>query len=282
MVARQSPRSWLLSGTPMPNHPGELYAPIAALWPEELSRLDIRSYDQWFNHFCKWYPVTMHGRQVSKKVYGVKNAHQIREWMSRAVLRRTLDDVKLDLPPLRVHLHRLTGLSGDTEGISGEETARQRRLLGTLKAPLVARLIGEELESGAYPKIVIGAYHHDTMDILNHRLADFNPLGFDGSTPVKKRQPILDTFTNDPSRRVLIVQQTAAGVALNMQAAPEIALVEPDWVPDVNVQFIKRIHRIGQTRPCRARLFAVPGTLDDAVMSGLAKKIAIQVEVGLK
>ena len=69
---------------------------------------------------------------------------------------------------------------------------------------------------------------------------------------------------------------------MNMQAAPEIVLVEPDWVPDVNAQFIKRIHRIGQDKPCRARLFTVPGTQDDAVMSGLAKKIAMQVEVGLR
>ncbi len=82
-AARQSPRSWLLSGTPMPNHPGELYAPIAALWPEELERIGVYTHAQWFNHFCKWYPT-----QYGKKVYGVKNAHQIREWQARAMLRR--------------------------------------------------------------------------------------------------------------------------------------------------------------------------------------------------
>ena len=277
MVARQSPRSWLLSGTPMPNHPGELYAIIAALWPEELERLGLRTHAEWFDHFCKWYPT-----QYGKKVYGVKNAHEIREWMGRAMLRRRVEDVALDLPPLRVNVHRLSLPGIKVTGITGEHTSRERRLLGEYKAPHVAKLIAQELDDNAYPKIVIGAYHRDTLARLNKDLAKFNPTGFDGSTRVAYRQPIIDAWTNDPQQRVLIVQQTAGGVALNMQAAPEIALVEPDWVPDVNAQFIKRIHRIGQKNPCRARLFTIPGTLDDSVMSGLAKKIAMQFELGMK
>ena len=276
-VARQSPRSWLLSGTPMPNHPGELYAPIAALWPEELSRHGIKNYTQWFDRYCLWYRT-----QYGKKVYGVKNAHEIREWQARAMLRRKLDDVALDLPPLRVTLHRLPRDTKFAAKITGEETSTQRRLLGEYKAPLIAKQIDRELADGAYDKIVIGAYHHDTLNRLRKDLAKYKPTGFDGTTPVKKRQPIIDEWTRNKDQRVLVVQQTAGGVALNLQAAPEIVLAEPDWVPDVNAQFIKRIHRIGQDKPCRARLFTVPGTQDDAVMSGLAKKIAMQVEVGLR
>ncbi|MEE8607948.1 MAG: DEAD/DEAH box helicase [Nitrospiraceae bacterium] len=277
LVARQSPRSWLLSGTPMPNHPGELYAPIAALWPEELERRGIKTYAQWFNRYCRWYAT-----QYGPKVYGVKNAHEIREWQARAMLRRRVEDVALDLPPLRVHLHRLSIPDTIVQGITGEETARQRRLLGSFKAPLIAKLIDGELADGAYKKIVLGAYHKDTLARFHKDLAKHHPTGFDGSTPVKDRQRILDAWTENEQSRILIVQQTTAGVALNMQAAPEIVLAEPDWVPDVNAQFIKRIHRIGQDKPCRARLFSVPGTLDDSIMSGLAKKIAIQVELGLK
>ena len=276
LVARQSPRSWLLSGTPMPNHPGELYAPIAALWPEELERRGIKTYAQWFNRYCRWYHT-----QYGRKVYGVKNAHEIREWQARAMLRRRVEDVALDLPPLRVHLHRLPRDS-KLDWIDGKETSTQRRLLGEYKAPLIAAQIDRELADGAYQKIVLGAYHRNTLARLNKDLAKHHPTGFDGSTPVSKRQSILDRWTEDGQSRILIVQQTTAGVALNLQAAPEIVLAEPDWVPDVNAQFIKRIHRIGQDQPCRARLFAVAGTQDDHVMSGLARKIAMQVELGLK
>lgn len=280
LVARQSPRSWLLSGTPMPNHPGELYAPIAALWPEELERFGICNHSEWFDRYCLWYPT-----QYGRKVYGVRQdyVHEIRAWQDRAMLRRRVEDPEVDaeLPPLRVHLHHLPRDKG-LAWIDGRETSTQRRLLGAYKAPLVAKLVAQELTDGAYRKIVVGAYHHDTLALLNQELAKFNPTGFDGGTPVVKRQPIIDRWTQDPSKRVLIVQQTAGGVSLNMQAAPEIALVEPDWVPDVNAQFIKRIHRIGQAQSCRARLFSVPGTQDDAIMSGLAKKIAMQVKLGLK
>jgi SNF2 family DNA or RNA helicase len=275
-VAQASPRSWLLSGTPMPNHPGELYAPIAALWPGVPRKLGLKNHEEWFDYFCLWSPT-----KYGKRVYGVKNGAELRPYLNRLMLRRKEQDVALDLPPLRVTLHHLPN-NGKLDWITGEETATQRRLLGDYKAPLIAALVAEELEAGAYQKIVLGAYHLDTMAYLREALAKFRPVGFDGSTPLDKRQAAIDAFTNDPGHRIFLVQQTSGGVAINLQAASEIILVEPDWTPDVNAQFIKRIHRIGQDEPCRARLFTVSGTLDDAVMSGLAVKIRMQVELGLK
>ena len=276
-LAQEAPVSWLLSGTPMLNHPGELYAPIAALWPGVLRQLGLRNHDEWFNFFCKWRTT-----QYGKRVYGVKNGELLRPFLDRIMLRRKVSDVALDLPPLRVTLHRLTRDDAFASQITGEETATQRRLLGEYKAPFIAALVKQELEDGEYDKVVIGAHHRDTLACFNKALAKFEPIGFDGTTPVAKRQPMIDAFTNDPTRRIFIVQQTAGGVAINLQAAPEIILAEPDWVPDVNAQFIKRIHRIGQNKPCRARIFTVPGTLDDSVMSGLARKIQMKVELGLK
>ena len=276
-VAQQSPRSWLLSGTPMPNHPGELYAPIAALWPGVLRQLGLRNHEEWFNFFCKW-----HSTQFGRRVYGVKNGELLRPFLDRIMLRRKLEDVALDLPPLRVTLYRLPHDHNFNQYVSGAETATQRRILGAYKAPLIADIISQELDDQQYNKIVIGAYHHDTLALFNKKLERFNPLGFDGNMPVPKRQPIIDTFTADPTRRIFIVQQTAGGVAINLQAAPEVVLAEPDWVPDNNAQFIKRIHRIGQDKPCRARIFTVPGTMDDSIMSGLAVKIRMKVELGLR
>ena len=278
-VARVSPRSWLLSGTPMPNHPGELYAPIAALWPEIPEALGLKNHSQWFDHFCKWTPT-----QYGKRVYGVQNGSDLRPWLDKIMLRRKLDDVALDLPPLRVTLHRLPRDTAALNWITGEETSTQRRLLGTYKAPLIAAQILRELDDGAYDKIVIGAYHRDTMSKLNElmRAGGYPPVGFHGGTLLAHRQKAIDAFTNERERRVFIVQQTAGGVSINLQVASEIVLVEPDWVPDVNAQFIKRIHRIGSTEPCRARVFTVAGTQDDGVMRGLVTKIRMKEELGLK
>ena len=43
-LAKGAERAWLLSGTPMPNDPRELFPPIEALWPEILQALGIRTY----------------------------------------------------------------------------------------------------------------------------------------------------------------------------------------------------------------------------------------------
>ena len=73
--------------------------------------------------------------------------------------------------------------------------------------------------------------------------------------------------------RIFLAQQTAAGIGITLTAATEIVLVEPSWSPEDNLQAIKRIHRIGQKHPCRARLFAVPDSIDAAIMKSTARKM---------
>lgn len=276
-AAQQSPRAWLLSGTPMPNHPGELYACFAALWPGVLRQLGIRNHEEWFDHFCHWFQ-TDHG----KKPYKVKNGADLRPYLDRIMLRRQIGDTDVDLPPLRVTHHRLPR-DGYPAAIEDEHMATERRLLGEFKAPLVATLIKEELAVGAYQKIVVGCHHIQAMEIMRHELRkDFRTAGFVSSDNSTYRQKMIDRFTDDPKIRVFFVPQAAGREAINLQVSTEIALVEPDWVPDNNSQFIKRIHRIGSVLPCRARVFTVAGTQDDKILSAAITKIQMQVDTGLR
>jgi len=284
-VARAAPRAWLLSGTPMPNNTGELYAVLRMLWPEKVDALGIRTFWQWFNHFNHW-TQTRYG----PRAYGVKNGDELRSILSGIMLRRRLEDVAMDLPDLRIETSLLprdpafakmladAGVNpDDPEG----STSRLRHILGSYKAPKVGEILARELEDGAYSKIVVLAYHHIALDDLRTILAPFGVVGFDGGAPQPERQRAIDRFTNDKSCRVFLAQQNAAGIAINLQAAHEIVLVEPAWTPDDNLQAIKRIHRIGQDSPCRARIFAVAGSLDEAVMGVVANKLRMQREVGL-
>jgi SNF2 family DNA or RNA helicase len=258
-LAKRVPRSILLSGTPMPNHPGELWTVFNALWPELLGD-DTRTYMKWFNHFCKWRQT-----QYGPKVYGFKNAKSFEAMLAAD-------------PDARSILKAL-----QTEQVKQDpSTSRVRRLIGEYKAPHVAEKLAVELEEQQYEKIVV-LYHHTTVgDTLQRALDQFGVVRLDGKTPATQRQNRVDQFTNDGDTRVFIGQQTAAGEALNLQAASELALVEPAWTPDANRQAIKRIHRIGQDAPCRARVFAVAKTLDESVMSALAQKTNIQEGVGLR
>lgn len=295
--AKMAERAWLLSGTPMPNHPGELYAPVYALWPGILRKLGLHGYEAWFNHFCLW-TMTDYG----PRVYGTKNQNDLKPFLKRIMLRRSLKDVGFQLPPLRVHVSLLPKTAaferalrefGDNpealkaqmqrESEDDGSVSRLRRLLGEYKAPFIADMLAEELEGHQYEKIVVMAHHRSVLDVFRTKLAPFGVVGFDGTNTQPKgatRQQAIDMFTTG-APRVFVAQQSAAGVAINLQVATEIALVEPDWSPDVNAQVIKRIHRIGTKDPCRARYFGVAGTLDEAVLRTEAGKVENQVNFGL-
>lgn len=287
-VATRARRAWLLSGTPLPNHPGELWPAVRALWPE-LVPDGVRTAFQWFNHFCTW-RMTDYGPRAT----GVKNGPEFRAIVNQFMLRRKTLGVGLDLPPLRTDLFRLPpderfadalrefGDLRDPNGLLNPlepSVARLRRFLGEYKAPRIAELLVEELRDGAYKQIVVFAHHLSVLGRLRaafHR-AGIAVTGFDGSASQDERACAVNMFRQG-NARVFLAQQTAAGVSINLQSAHEVVLVEPDWVPDQNAQAIKRVHRIGQESPCRARIFAVTGTLDEAIMGVLAQKVRIQTE----
>jgi SNF2 family DNA or RNA helicase len=283
-VARQCERSWLLSGSPTPNYnPAELWAPIRALWPEIPEELGIGSYREWMDKFCVWFET-----KYGPKVTGVKNGHLLRPYLERIMLRRSVEDVAGDLPPVRVDvswLPRDMEMARHIEGLEEVANGREwgpiyRRVVGEYKAPRVADIIKQELQDGEYQKIVIMAYHLGTLDRLQAMLRDFGVVRLDGSTS-KDAQKLVDTFTNDAGTRVFLGQQTAAGESINLQAASEIVLVEPSHVPDDNAQALARIRPHLQGNRVRCRLFAVAGSKDEGIIENVAGKLRNRGEMGL-
>jgi len=277
-LAQSAEYAWLLSATPMPNNPTELYAPVKYLWPEVLEELGLRTADDWMHHFCK-----VRRTRYGYKPYAVRNGAQLRSILQRFMLRRT---DRSNWPALRVDLYRLPKDVADLsayESMQADErtySSSLRRVLGVAKAPAVARQINEELDARAYRKIVVMYYHKDVGDVLRQSFenAGHTVVGFDGSTPQPQRWEAIQTFQKGDAQ-VFLAQQMSAGVAINLTAANEIVLVEPAWTPDDNSQAIARIRRIGQDRPCRARIFAIAGTIDMNVMATIRAKVRMQREV---
>jgi SWI/SNF-related matrix-associated actin-dependent regulator 1 of chromatin subfamily A len=297
-IAADAGAASLLSGTPGRNA-SALWPVFNALWPELVPE-EARGYDAWVRYFCTYVNVRFsHWGQPKQKITGHRPEHleELKAMMAKVMLRRRLSEVGLDLPPLRVTLHSIpegtvympaTGTSPVLQALLDEEAkderslSRIRHLLGQLKAPVIADILHTELEERQYDKIVVGYYHTDVGDVLANTLRPFGVVRLSGATPARERQTVIDRFNQDANVRVFLGQQTAAREALNLQAASEIVLVEPDWVPDPNRQFIKRVHRIGQDSPCRARVFGVQGTLDEQVMQNIARHTQHQEELGLR
>lgn len=284
-AAKTADRAWLLSGTPMPNHPGELWAPVKALWPE-LRPDGMTRYDQWVEFTCKTRP-TVYG----PRPYAIREESRpyLRKLLQKIMLRRKVKDVEIELPPVRTDVFQLPPEGIDLteyEDYEIEEetyTSTLRRLLGEAKAGGVAHIIGNELLEDQYEKIVILYWHRSVRDTIKARLegAGIHTLTIGGEHSQKEKWERAQLFNNGPFR-VLLAQQKSVGVGISLASASEMALVEPAWSPDDNFQVLARMQHIGKQAKCRARIFTVPGTLDSAVMGTIAQKMGMQEELNLK
>jgi SNF2 family DNA or RNA helicase len=291
----------LLSGTPTPNHAGELWQhcrtlwPWSLLWPHGSPRAGQRMTQADFEERYTRYRDTVYGRQVS----GSKNQDHLRATLAAVVLRRRKDDVLPELPPLQVQdialdaplkgqalnpqaqslANRLTWGLGtkatDDQLLSALRTpdgelATLRRELGELKVPPAILWVHERLQST--DKILLFAWHLSVIEHLRRGLAEFDPVVITGETSPTGRVNAVELFQRRAGVRVFIGQVKAAGTAITLTAASEVAIVEPSWVPGDNVQAICRAHRLGQRDSVLASFLYLPGTLDQRIMTAFRRK----------
>jgi SWI/SNF-related matrix-associated actin-dependent regulator of chromatin subfamily A-like protein 1 len=293
----------LLSGTPTPNHAGELWQhcrtfwPWSLLWPHGSPRAGQRMTQADFEERFTRYRDTVYGRQVS----GSKNQDQLRTALATVVLRRRKDDVLPELPPLQIQdvaleaiadwereltmSARASPLMNGRDWSSSRVTddrllaalrdpdpsvAALRRELGELKVPGTNAWVRERLRS--VNKIVLFAWHLSVIEHLRRGLAEFDPVVITGDTTPIGRVNAVELFQCRAGVRVFIGQVKAAGTAITLTAASEVAIVEPSWVPGENVQAICRAHRLGQRDSVLASFLYLPGTLDQRIMTTFRRK----------
>lgn len=269
-------RVWALSGTPAPNHVGELHT-----WLRFFQAHEGLSYRQFLDRYTNWM-MTDYG----PKVFGNKRAAMpdLKAKLERVMLRRLKADVAKDLPAVRwgdislasnvVYSDKLVAtdvLIPDTLPAEDEHIARLRREVGDAKASALGDFIAEELESSG-EKIVVFAWHRSVMDKIEQKLARFGVARIDGDTPTPKRLPIVDRFQGDAACRVFLGQIVAAGTGITLTAASHLIFAEMSWTPGDNAQAAMRVHRIGQTQPVLIRTATLKGSLDEAVNAVLARK----------
>lgn len=283
---------WMLSGTPSVRNPLDLWPALCAGWPDLMAHYGFLTSEQWLQRTCEVQPrsVWRNGRYVREdKIVGVKDAAIVKEILSRTMLRRTLDDVGLDVPavfhqelPVLVQdmnddideevVKRLffdAALTGDgLEAIKNDpHWARYRRRLGEAKVlPLIAE-VAEQLENSD-EKLVIFAHHTKVLYDLVQGLDRFGVAFIAGETSGFNRIVEIDRFQSDPQCRVFIGQNHACAESITLTAARRVLLLEPDPVAGVNAQLVQRVARIGSTASrCIAQWVVAEGTLDRQIVA---------------
>ena len=96
-----------------------------------------------------------------------------------------------------------------------------------------------------------------------------------GTMTHAKRKKAIEEFRTNPRCTVLLASIRSAGVGIDLTAASQVHLLEPQWNPMSEEQALDRIHRIGQTKPVTAVRYIVSGSIEEYVVATQEKKLNI-------
>lgn len=302
-VCRFSDRIWSLSGTPMPNHAGELWVLLYTFGVTQLS------YKDFVKRFCLVRGGFFAGdRFVPEIISGTRKEKipELKTLLSKIMLRRTTQSAEVKLPPIRfgeiivekpkgedvvlpsdlldspIDERRLeeellsvkgVDLSWETLMLLSPSVSTLRRYTGLLKVEKLSQVLNEELDNESYEKIVVFCNHKAVVNGLVSRLSKHNPVSLHGLTTPTQRTNNIDRFQSDPSCRVIVCNILTAGTAINLTSATQVVFAELDWVPGNNTQALKRAHRIGTKNSIFVRIVSLENSLDYRINDILRRKM---------
>ena len=128
-------------------------------------------------------------------------------------------------------------------------------------------------------KVVLVSNYTSTLDILGNLLnsLSYSFLRLDGSVPTAKRQALVDRFNRSSSRScfAFLLSAKAGGMGLNLIGASRLILFDVDWNPATDAQAMARIHRDGQTKPCKVYRLLMLGALDEKIFQRQVAKVGL-------
>lgn len=294
----------LLSGTPSPNHPGELWPVLHAFFPSTIHKAGTATPMRQFEfetRFCKtaWSPFG----QSNRKIVGGKNLPELKKRIQPFFLRRRFADVYKDAAGVEIDLlfvdaqdnldalreverdevaqqykRALAAAVSDVHmkaieaEIADTVAKRLRRLTGVAKVPGVVAWAREFLEDRKGAKVVLFGHHTEVLDGLVAGLAKYKPLRVSGGVTAKAKGEAEHLFRSDPKRRVFVGNLISAGEAIDLSVADDIVLVESSWVPGENEQALRRIVNMAKQRENIAWFATLAGSIDERVQQTNARK----------
>lgn len=293
-LARFGAHVWFESGTPAPNDAADMWPVMRFCQATKLNRRIFR--DRYFTARTGAYSAQHTPRDDM--------VPELKQAIKSFSLRRTKEEAGLQLPP--IWLTNVT-VDGDTREvvdlmrqypdlekaildaiekgglsfIDAQHVATLRRLVGEAKAPSYLEMLKEEMKDGAGKRVVFGI-HTAALRRIRGGLEDSGVgcTGITGETSERDRTAAMHAFADDPDCRVFVGNIRAAGTGLTLTASADVDMFESDWSPAGNAQAIMRIHRVGQTKTCRARFITLANSIDVVVSETVARKTANIAKIG--
>ena len=284
-----------LTGTPLENHLGELWAQFHFLMPGFLG--SAQTFTRLF-------------RTPIEKQQNLTRGQQLQQRIMPFVLRRTKDEVTQELPPkttmvreaelgtsqtrlyesLRLAMTKKVKQLLQSKGLQNSHIEILDALLKLRQACCDPRLV--KLESAAKVKqsakltllldlldklleegrrVLIFSQFTSMLTLIEEELKGRSVAYVKLTGQTRKRDSVINRFQSGEVP-VFLISLKAGGVGLNLTAADAVIHYDPWWNPAVENQATDRAHRIGQDKPVFVYKLIAKGTVEEKILQLQDKK----------
>lgn len=257
-------RKILMTGTPMPNRPINLWT--------QLRFLGLRmSREAYGKRFCG-----------GGSFQGCTHPEELRDILRCFMLRRTKAQVLTDLPPKSRQVVRIAPAGAARAAVAAElsferQAARVLKFEGKIpfshtaalrQATARAKLAMPEVQAilreaaACSGKIIVFGYHNATVDAVAALFPPGRAVTYTGRHTAEERQAAVDRFQTDAGCQVFAGTIGAAGVGITLTAAHHVIFVEEDWTPGMIDQAEDRAWRHGQKNAVTIQHIVLDGSID--------------------
>ena len=145
------------------------------------------------------------------------------------------------------------------------------------KLSVLDRILTKLKENGH--RVVIFSQFTTMLDILSDFLAlrGHKYARLDGSTNRVQRSIDIASFNRPNSPLFAFLLSTrAGGLGVNLQTADTCVMFDSDWNPQVDMQAMARVHRIGQKKPVHIYRLVTAGTVEERMTQRAEKKLFLE------
>jgi len=284
-LTRFFPRTILMSGSPMPNRPMELYPMLKRLAPETIG---FRDFHAFAHRYCDPRKVETYGGRWAWDYTGESNFDELKKNVQKNFM-LSVDKSHLGLPPKTEEiviigenlpakvakldakiLRELSPEKLERDPGKDDQISTYLRELGMVKVNPALKYIRDCMES--VDSAIVFAHHRDVVKLLVNGLRKYRPLVISGDTKRDERFKIAETFQKEKRHRILVGNIQACGLGFNLTKAQLVIFVEFSWVPGDNMQASDRAHRRGQKNEVLVQYLVFKNSIDRAKMETNLRK----------
>ena len=289
LLKLEAPFKIAATGTLITNNPLSAYVPLSWTGNDQATLSNYKS------QYCNF------GGFADKQVIGFKNLDVLQEEIKQCSLRRTLDQVRSDMPPKTVTLELLEPEEDQRkfyeaikEGVKEEAdkidlktssllalTTRLRQAsacpsilttqaVSSCKVDRCVELIQELTSQGE--KVVVLSVFKETLNELAAKLGEFRFSINTGDVPDAVVASNVSRFQDDPREQVFIGTWGKVGTGWTLNSSSYLICLDTPYTAAMFDQGTDRIWRVNNTRPAFITVLMCKDTIDERVQQIIETK----------